>query len=209
MKIRKQKIHEVLKMPHLFRDDLESIEKIVREELSPSNYKLESEFYEYQEVKEIPNDENSSNQFVIQTNSPDITISFTKENASVYADDDDIKTTGAIKKIVNIIYKRERSFLWYSSKIGQLLIPPIFVLSTLSLFSMSLFKLEWEYATIIATLSAIWFATIVLTENYKFSVIEFTYRKDTSNFFSRNKDQIGINIIVALLSFFVGLLLGK
>src|SRR3989344_2626885 len=209
MKKKKQNFNENLKMPHLFREDLENIEKIIKEELKPNDYKLESESCEYQEVNEILNNENSLNQFLIQTHLPDITINFTKKNASVYADDDDIKTTGAIKKIIDVLHRRERKFLWYSSKFGQIFAFTILAFSVLSFFPVSFFNLEWEYGTIIAILSTIWIATILLVEEYKFSVIEFTHKKRRSNFFSRNKDQIGVNIIVAILSFFVGLFLKK
>ena len=209
MKRKKQQFNENFKMPYLFREDIENIEKIIKEELNSNNYKLESEFFEYQKVEEIPSDENSLNQFIIRTYSPYIIINFTKNNASIYAEDDDIKTTGAVKKIIDLIHKRERKFLWYSSKIGQIFAGVMLTLSILSLFLKYLFNSEWEYAIIIIILSIIWIVIILFVEEYKFSVIEFTHKRNRSNFFHRNKDKIGVNIIVAIVSLLIGWILKK
>ncbi len=206
MKRKKQQFNENFKMPHLFREDIENIEKIIKEELNSNDYKLESEFFEYQKVEEIPSDENSLNQFIIRTYSPYILINFTKNNASIYTEDDDIKTTGAVKKIIDLIHKRERKFLWYSSKIGQIFISVMLTLSILSLFLKYLFNSEWEYAIIIIILSIIWFVIILFVGEYKFSVIEFTHKRNRSNFFHRNKDKIGLIVISAMLTLFVGLI---
>lgn len=205
MKKRIQTYTQKLKMPHLFREDLENIEEIIKKELNPSEYKLDLGSLEYQEIKEIPEDTNLTNEFYINTSSPYIRIDFNKYSARVFSGDDDVKTVGAVKKITDVILKNERRFLWYFSQLSQWLAPII-----LYIFS-ALFYIPFDRE---AKLSKTWLITEIFIILFlviwwiagyknnlkKFSVIEFAYRKNKSNFFIRNKDQIIVGIIVAIVT---------
>ena len=205
MKKKKQIFDKDFKMPNLFREDLENIELIIKNYLKPSEYKLESESFEYSEVAEIKINPKQINNLRIQTNNPDLFIDLTKKKASIHADDDGVNTVGSIKKMMDIIEKRERKFLWYSSNVGMLLILPLMTLSILSLVSLQL--VDKLYAIIILVSSIILLVGGLYATEYQFSIINFMYKEDKPSFFRRNKDQIGVNVIIAIISFLLGLLL--
>lgn len=209
MKKKKQVFDKDFKMPNLFREDLENIEIIIKNDLKPSEYKLESESYEYSEVAEIKDTNKLTSQFRIQAYTPDVFIELTKKKAFIHADDDSVNTIGSIKKIIDIIEKRKRKFLWYSSKVGIWLMLPLNTLSILSLLPSSLQLIDKLYAVIILVSSIIWLITIIYVTEYQFSIINFIYKEDKQNFFRRNKDQLGVNIIIAAFSFLLAWFLKK
>lgn len=192
-------------MPHLFREDLEGIEEVIKKELNPNGYKLDLGSFEYQEIKEIPEDTNSTNEFYIHTSSPYIRIDFNKSSARIYAGDDDIKTVGVIKKLTDIISKRERVFLWYLSNSANFFAPALFFGSILLLASTVHKEVKpsvvWYVVVFTASLlSGLWGVIGFRGILKKFSLIEFFYRKNKPNFFFRNKDQIMVGIIIAVIS---------
>lgn len=207
MKKKKQVFDKDFKMPNLFMEDLENIEIIIKNDLKPNEYKLESESYEYSEVLEIKNTTKQTGQFRIQAYAPNVFIDLTKKKAFIHADDDSVNTIGSIKKIIDIIEKRERKFLWYSSQVGVWLTLILVILSTLSLLS-----LHWVvkiHAIIILIASVVWFMAVIYVTEYQFSIINFIYKEDKENFFRRNKDQLGVNIIIAAFSFLLAWFLKK
>lgn len=202
MKKKSQFYRRDFKMPHLFRDDLEEIENIIKDELTPGGYKLDSHNFEYKDMQDIQKDTENVNEFHVQTDSPHIMINFDKSNAEIYSGTDDIKTTGAIKKIVDIILKRERKYFYYFVALSTNLIALPFLASIL-LFAILLkkegatFKLFLPIVLFLVTI--IWLITAYNCRFNRFSRIEFLYRKDRSSFFIRNKDQIILVIIGAVL----------
>lgn len=188
MKKKKQIFDKDFKMPNIFRDDLENIEDVIKQELKPQEYKLESESFEYTGMSEIKNELKQIGQFRIQSYSPDMFIEFTPKKAFIHADDDSVNTIGSIKKIMDIIEKRERKFLWYYSNIGVLLMLPTMTLSILSLISLHLTDKIYEIVILLS--SIIWVVTGLYIAEYQFSRINFIHKENETDFFHRNKDQI-------------------
>ena len=200
MKKKIQTYSQNFKMPCLFREDLENIEEIIKKELNPGEYKLDLGSFEYQEVKEILENIDPINELHIQTSSPCISIDFTKFSSRIYVGDDDIKTVGAVKKITDIILKKERRWLWRFSKSAEWL-PPLLFFSIIQLLAWDSARASsWFIIVIILILLVIWWIIGYQSSLKKFSIIEFGYKKNKSNFFIKNKDTIIVNIIVALTS---------
>lgn len=204
---KKVKVHyQKFRMPHLFREDLEDIEKIIKDELNPLEYKLESEEFEYQGINEIPADNDAVSIFHIQTYSPYITIDFGGDGARIYGGEDDLKTIGALKKITEIISRREKKTLWFISRPSPIY-PSLAGISVAAVIISTMKKSMWILPSIFVSLFFI--VLVVLSfrmENYTFSTIEFVYKRKKSNFFLRNKDQIIIVIMTAILTFLLTLL---
>src|ERR1035437_9492197 len=96
MKKKTQSFNQAFKMPHLYREDLEEVEAVIKI-ISPRSYKLETKDFEYTSIQDIPKDTLAVSNFHIQTFDPYISIDFENFSSRVYSsDDDDIKTLGAI-----------------------------------------------------------------------------------------------------------------
>lgn len=197
------------KMPHLFREDLELLEKIIKKELKPEEYKLETEEFEYQELKEISEDTEPMNKFHIQTDSPYISIDFSNYDARLYADSDDLKTIGALKKIEEIISRRERKTLWRISNLSMWSIVLIYLLQLLPIMFPKIgFKLFFILLLTFIIMVILWLFIGFRSLN-NFSLIEFAYSKSKSNFFTRNKDQIILIIFGAIIGSLVTIIFQK
>lgn len=205
MKKKSQSFSQNFKMPHLFREDLEELENIIKD-LSPRQCKFETKDFEYNSIQEISEKAMARNDFHIQMYDPYISIDFCKTSARIYSSDDDIKALGIVKKMSVIIEKRERKSLWKLSKLSNFL-APILIWSPFILmmfFSKEIIKLN--IVLFVITVLITWFMAIiwwmVAYHAYlkNFSFIEFVYKKNKSNFFTRNKDQIIVGIIVAIIS---------
>ena len=128
---------------------------------------------------------------------------------------DDIKTIGAVKKITDIISKRQRKLLWYLSSLSTWL-APIFFFVPIQLLLINLGEKEvnsnkkWLIIMpFISIFPVIWWIVGYYSNLKKFSVIEFAYRKNKSKFFIKNKDQIIVGIIVAIATVLLTLLFQK
>lgn len=217
MRKKTQDFSQNFKMPHLFREDLESIENTIKE-LSPREYKFETKDFEYKTIQEIPGDINAVNDFHIQTYDPYIGLDFSKSNARIYSSDDNIKVIGVVKKIADVVSKRERRFFWYISKLACWFAPAFFFipfsLILIMFFNHVFYKGLISKALVfisglVPLLAAIWWIAGYRLDFYNFSLIEFAYRKNKSNLFIRNKDQIIVGIIVAIITVVLTLLFQK
>lgn len=191
-------------MPCLYREDLEAIEMIIKDELKPREYKFETKDYEFDNIGTIPKDIESSVDFHIQTYNPYISIDFNRFSASVYANDDDLNTIGALTKIIEILSKKERKLLYWSQKFAwvapMLLIVPISTLGKIKSTS-PWFLLGFSIPAVI-----LWIVSFYLSV-YKFSRINFTSYKDSPSFLKRNRDQIILLIIGAIIGGIITVLL--
>lgn len=198
MKRKNQTFNKELKMPRLFREDLEFIEKIIKEELQPREYKIETREYEYETVDLIPRDHETVTELHIQTYTPYISIDFNRYSARVYAADDDLKTTGALTKIIEILIKKERKISYWSQEIAIYLTPFLFgALFTFIITRKIELTRHWlAIGIFILILVVVWWA-VSFYSMFRFSEINFFTSKKRQNFLQRNKDQIILLIIGA------------
>ncbi|MBU1130990.1 hypothetical protein KJ840_02555 [Patescibacteria group bacterium] len=212
MKKKIQPFSRDLKMPRLYRDDLESIEKIIKDKLKPREYKLETKDFEYDELGTIPKNNTPITDFHIQTHSPYISIDFNRFSAQIYAGDDDLNTTGALFKINDILSKKERKVLFWSQKIAVWLAPILFIAPIQALTEIGEIKSVKHWVALgMAFIAAIWWIVSFHSSMHRFSVITLVSFEEKPGFIRRNKDQIIIGFVVgipvAIVSFLFGLLL--
>lgn len=192
MKRKTQSFRKELKMPRLFRDDLNAIEKVIKEELKPESYKLETKEYEYEAVESIPKDTGTTTEFNIETRSPYISIDFHRSRADIYTSDDNLITTGAVAKILNILAKKERKILFWFQQVAIWIAPILF--GTFIARAISRSAERWIFLAI-SLLAGIWWIFSFYNSMYKFSVINFILPNENPGFIKRNKDQIILLII--------------
>jgi len=202
MKKKARSSYKQLKMPHLYWEDLMQIEEIIKNELQPSEYKIELGDYEYDNLMEIPKDISKTNELYISAHSPYLSISFTKSSASLFAPDTDLRTVGAIAKCMEVLTRTERKVLSSSSELAMwmgLTLTIISLASWAKFVRNDAFSIEaWIFA-VVGVLSLIWWLFSYRNHLYTYSVIEFVRSKDRPNFFVRNKDQIILGILSAIM----------
>lgn len=210
MKKKVQTFSKDLKMPQLYRNDLEAIERVIKEELKPREYKLETKEYEYDSLELIPEDAEPVTDFRIQTSGPYISVELNRFSARVYAGNDDINTTGALTKILGILSKRERKVLFWSQKIAMLFAPILFAVSmpTLTTTNEITSVMHWIVAISVPLIAVFWWLVSVYSSMYKFSTITFISSKKSPGFIKRNRDQILVGLIVGIPVAIVGFILG-
>lgn len=195
-------------MPHLFREDLEEIEEVLKE--SDSNeLRFETNDFEYGSVKEIPEKTKQAKDFHIQIYKPYINLNFSKRSAYVYASEEDIKSIGIAGKIVNIVKKRERKFLYYLKNIFS--VTGCIAFSILSFFLIDHIDPSKKIAILFLILllySIISFFVFVFPFP-SHSLIDFYCINNQENFFFRNKDQIILVIFGAVIGAIVTFIFQK
>lgn len=197
-----QSYSQDFKMPHLYREDLKKIEQIISDELEAQKYKIECGGYEYESIDEIPNDTSSANEFSIKTYHPYIDLEFNKYNSRLYAGGDDLKMTGAIKKVEEIIQNKERKVLWFFSQIAFWIAPYLFIGPLIVLVGLIKKGAAFHmigFLLLLSLSSAIWLWISYYNRLKTFSIIEFINKKDRHNFFTRNKDQIILLVMGAIV----------
>jgi hypothetical protein len=210
MKEKAKRIEHKFKMPHLFLDDLETIENTIKKEFPQSKYKLETKELEFESLSEIPKNLSMTRNFYISVRNDSesfysrIDVNFHQWDASISTDYyDDAKTFGLFNKIVEIISKRERKLLYWWLKLNPFMVGLLFISAQISVEL--LVHKKQKNAIFVWLLIAMLLASICccFVEEYintrKFSIIEFVHKKEKPNFFKRNKDSIIIVIIGAIL----------
>jgi hypothetical protein len=99
-------------MPHLYRDDLEAIERIVMEELRPESYHVALAGFRHKGVSEIPKELETVNTFVFYAHNPSFRLKLARSWAELYSDVEDPNAQASLKKILEIVKKNERPGLW-------------------------------------------------------------------------------------------------
>src|SRR5437870_3552243 len=103
---------QYFKMPHIYRDDLKAIEKMIRDDLKPKKYSIACEGFECEGVDDMPPTVDHTGVFVIHTYNPWMRLKFARSWAELYSGDDGTEIADAVKKIAFIISKCERPLLW-------------------------------------------------------------------------------------------------
>jgi len=206
MKEKAKRIEHKFKMPHLFLDDLETIENTIKKEFPQSKYKLETEELEFENLSEIPKNLSMTRNFYISVkNDSDLNVYFHQCCADISATYyDDAKTFGLFNKIVEIISKRERKLLYWWSELNPFMVGLLFISAQISVELLVHKKQKnaifgcLAIAIVFLAFICCWFVGYYI-HTRKFSIIEFVHKKEKPNFFKRNKDSIIIVIIGAIL----------
>lgn len=206
MKKKVKAYSKVLKMPLIYMDDLRAIEKIIKEELKPREYKLETADYEYDKLDDIQNNNETNTELLIRTYSPRIIIDFNRYGARIYASDDNLDTIGALTKIYDILALSERVLLYKSQKFAMWVAPIFMFLPLMLLYTIDNVNKYTKWGLLMfSCLSLIWWAVSLYIGNYKYSILYFTDKKDNPGFLKRHKDQIILGSISAIFTAIIGL----
>lgn len=213
MKKVKKTIEKYYKMPHIYREDLEEIIKIL-EEADLKKYNISTEEYEYDNIEEVPKDLKTTNELNISAGLFDFLLLLGKSYASLRIEEGDntIKSSGLFKRVDEVISKRERKILWFFSNLGvfgfSVLIAIYLVL--IILFKFSIISKSNFLTIIIVTLifSIICIPISYRVIAYKYSKIQFSKIGDKKNFFIKNKELI-LKIVIPIISAAAGAIIYK
>lgn len=209
MKKVKKPIEKYYKMPHIYKDDIEEIIKIL-EEAKFNEYKIKTNEYVYENIDEIPKDLISVDELIIYAG-PFLyfRLYFKKDYACLDIEEDNILAKGLFKKIDEVLSKRERKILWFFSISGS------FGSGIVALIVVTIFGILYKYYSIIdkniflsiSIISIIflilWVPVAFWLRFYKYSKIQFSKFSDRGNFFTKNKKVI-ISIVVNIISAVIG-----
>ena len=217
---KKEKSHKVeLPQVKLFLEDLEAIEDVFNKDCD--KYKIETEDYEYNTIEELKKNERGKLDSIrIFSSKPLIEFSLQKKSAEIFCGKDDTISIGISSKIEKIIGKRvATSKLFSSQKIPQAI---FLMIISISLTLFLLYKIIPDFKKIsdnyfneesyfnILNILAVALVILAFFQKYvserKHSKIYLEYKSHHKNFLTRNKDQIILSIISALLGAIFGII---
>lgn len=203
---------------NLFRDDLITIEQIFKKELKVEDYKISFDNYESDSIESIPEDTEGVDKLIIQIGRPYISLEIGGYSPNIWAIDPPIQVEGALSKIVEILNKCERKSISNIHKFfnkschflmffGFFLLPITFTeAKTIDKYINISRELNIVLLSILLITSI---SSLYLTAHPVKSKIYFSSRKLTPSFWKKNKDQLIVNLIIALFSIFVTLIVTK
>ncbi len=189
----------------LFIDDLELIEETLK--TFSDNFIIETDEYSFESVKELQNNlkQQSLRRLSISTENPSVSISFRESFASlrVRSLPDNLNSDGLFSRLEEIICKREKGHKWIYSIVSYWIACLISVLISLSLPGKT-FPVIFLWG-LIAICTLLYF-TLLYINVKRHSIIWLTYSHDQKPFWKRNKDQLILATVSALLGCLSGII---
>ncbi len=211
MKKKNQISITISKPVHLFRDDISEIEAILKDELHASDLNISFDDYESNSFLGIPEEQKAVSEIKISIYTPYLLIGIGKTFYFISSHEPDLKLTGAVSKIKDLLQRRLRYYEFYFVK-GVTWMSYLLGMISLSLFLFLELTRSAKILLLLATLLSFSLWTFRCFHPV-ISIIEFTSRKDIPSFFKRNKDAIYVGLIVgipvAIVSFLLGTLFSK
>lgn len=197
MKKREQSLSQEFKPMKLYYEDLEEIYDVFKEH--PGEVKFDADTYELENLNEVLDiKKDDFTDFKIYAHNPYVSLDFSKNSIRLYISDDTPFQRGLFEKLKTVLKKKERYFIssLFSYYAYALL---IVVMSTLSYW-------ENRYITYSIGASAAFFYALYTMYVFKWrSIIVPSHRSSRPNFLQRNKDQIILVIISAIIGGLVSL----
>lgn len=196
-------IHSSLKCPHIFRNDIEDLERILTDNLKAKDFKIATNNYEFDSVKDIPNDLEKTHELTIRTSVPYISITLSGNGANIYLPGDDLAAKGALADLLEVFKRRQR-------------LPRYACINSLYLVSLGIFfpsvgqilDRNSFWSTVFIVVGIIFLTLLIaglIFSLHKYSTIEFVNKTDKPGFFKRNYDRIILGIFFAILGALVAL----
>jgi hypothetical protein len=182
------------KMPHLYRDDLNAIEKAILHDLKPSRYRLAFGGVEYEHLDEIPQDTLSTNVLVIYTIGPSLRLKFSRSWTELYSGEDSTDTDETIRTIAHIVSRGERFWLWNFCQSSMWLAPLVgfgsFGLVT-AWISMGYLSVRSLYlVTLLLIMMSIWWAVGYHYKLHAFSCVDLQDTRSKSSWIVRHQNAL-------------------
>ena len=109
MAVRKKKqwFSEKFQTLRLHREDLAAIEEVIKDQLQPEKYQLETDKHEYDGLEDIPKYLEETSEFSITTSNPSITFEIDPWSARLAGFIEDAKVLGVLHQIEKILRAKE------------------------------------------------------------------------------------------------------
>jgi len=207
------------KFPHLYLDDLKSIEEslIKNSMLKIPTLEISTEEYSCDSIQELASRKITNiKRLKMVSLSPNTHINFSDHDATLVVWSDDVASRGLFAKLDEIILRTERGGVILLNKIlffSKLIIFVPFILAPLGVLLDNNFEAHVKIVIVPIIISLI--ITVLIIRLFEFylkhlpvSKIELIERKEELNFFQRNKDQILLilltNTLTGLISWTIG-----
>ena len=190
----------------LYREDLLEIQQILLEDLKAKNLNISFDEYEANKIEEIPADTKTTTQIRMSSYSPSITFAIRSYSNSITTYSDSLEIEGAMQRIYNILNKNSRAFIYGVFRIFNFFSIVVYI-SLVLLISTSKVDKYFSSEGQIFLLIALFLSSIVVVRllfNPIVSIINFGTKKETPNFWIKNKDQILVGIIIAVFGLIAG-----
>ena len=213
MKKRRKSISVSIPPIRLYLEDIKKIEEVYKEHFE--TFKIITEDFEFDSVEDLKKLEKYKlSSLSFESSEPYIHVDLSRSNARIYSSNDDAESVGIVTKLKNILEKRITPLKFLLSNWIA------FILIFLLISSNIIYSIFYGKSGIFILISfcsylilnSLWSILGWRLDLRKYSMIYLTNRISRRNFFSRNKDQIilaGISAILGSIATFFVLWLAK
>lgn len=191
---------------HIYKNELEVIEDILRNELKGKNYSVELGDYKYDSLDSIPDQEPDSNGIKLSISEPYFSVSFDKTYTSIYSGSNNLESEGAVEKIAGYLSKIRNKSIRFGDTINKLFPFIGGGLLGISTFPLILYKQAFYTMVSIIIVSLINIVGFVWSSK-RSTTIYFNKKRDT--FFVRHRDQIMLGLMFAVVGAVLGAIVTK
>jgi len=192
---------------NLYLDDLENIHGILRE--VSDSVSIETDEYKFDTIEEVASNRKGDRIKELHlktTTNPHVTLGFTPLWARIYVSSSEANGAGIFYKLNQVIEKRTRTLKWLYSFYVPFIVGGIMLLSSRFLPSLT-YSSSPFYVSLAVSVTALlfmWVIWITYVRLRKHSTIALIHRSTEKSFLQRNKDNLILVIISALLGAILG-----
>ena len=198
-------LSRTIKSVTIYREDIEKIEQIASD-LSAKKFTICFGEFEYDSLKEIPENFPDLHKLKINFSTPYMSVEFDGLGARIYSTNENLEAMGAFESIVKIIERRSNKYrqtLIYATKIIGV---SLFIVSVVVSINF-LIKGRYSLASLMCILVFLIGYLIYYSyqhDIYKNSTVVFSNSSSRPSFIARYKDQIVVGLIIAIIGTVVG-----
>jgi len=198
---------------HFFRDDIQLIENILKNDLTGENYKIKFDDFESNNLSSIPTDYPCTNNISFSISKPYLSLEINNRSfIHFYLSDNTTIVAGALQKINEVILQTKDKIEFTLRKITVICSIIIGIISIMLIINIILdyifsnssqiidiFHPSKIIKIVVILLPILCFYSYYRMSLYSRSIIEFSWKKDKKTWWKRNKDQVILIIIGSFL----------
>jgi hypothetical protein len=183
----------------LFLDDLETMERILVD--SSSAVSFEAEGFRFSSMGELASKVKRVRleALHIRANSPYVSIELTRLWAKLYVDSSQDKSAGIFYKLDQVLSNRCRSLKWLYSYTCA------WTLNGVALLSNFIPRYDRRLSVALTSVLSIWVVWVAFIRVRRHSTIILKHEKERGSFIDRNRDNLAVAVISAVLGALVGI----
>jgi len=199
MKKLSQSISVFLFPVQLFIEDMELLEKVYKENCESCTIRTEE--YELESIEEFKKLDIKTFSWVeFNSQNPYISLVISSVHTMIYSSEHDVKSTGIITKLKDILTSRRSPFIYSVSTWSWIIGGCTIILMFLSFQNFILSNTTVSYTVLgLELLSLIVQAFLLKFGNAKFSVVYLKSKNDKSNFFTEHKNLFIAGVITLIV----------